>query len=76
LTDYVNVLVAQTQLLHAQQNLATVEAEQLSAHASLIEALGGGIDDPSNGPKNETLMPAKHIGPLSKLQKLNQPRAE
>jgi NodT family efflux transporter outer membrane factor (OMF) lipoprotein len=76
LTDYVNVLVAQTQLLHAQQNLATVEAEQLSAHASLTEALGGGLDDPSNGPKDETLTPAKHIGPLGKLQKRNQPKAE
>ncbi|TKC80334.1 efflux transporter outer membrane subunit [Trinickia terrae] len=50
LTDYVNVIVAQTQWLNAQQGVARIQAEQLVAHASLMAALGGGLDDPANGP--------------------------
>jgi NodT family efflux transporter outer membrane factor (OMF) lipoprotein len=65
LTDYVNVLVAQTQLLQAKQELARIQADQLEAHASLTEALGGGLDDPANGPKDSALAPSKHISPLS-----------
>ena len=67
LTDYVSVLVAQTELLKAKQELANVQAEQLQAHASLTEALGGGLDDPANGPKDSALAPSKHISPLSEL---------
>ncbi|SDQ70421.1 efflux transporter, outer membrane factor (OMF) lipoprotein, NodT family [Paraburkholderia fungorum] len=58
LTDYLNVLVAQNQLLRAQEGVAKIQAERLGAHASLVTALGGGLDDPANGPKdNETLPP-------------------
>jgi NodT family efflux transporter outer membrane factor (OMF) lipoprotein len=71
LTDYVNVLVAQTQLLHAKQQLAKVQAEQLVVHASLVTALGGGLDDPSNGPADPTLSPSQHVGPVQQLQSLH-----
>jgi NodT family efflux transporter outer membrane factor (OMF) lipoprotein len=56
LTDYLNVLTAQNQLLRAQEGVAKVHAERLGAHASLVTALGGGLDEPANGPAaNETL---------------------
>ncbi|RAS19505.1 efflux transporter outer membrane subunit [Paraburkholderia bryophila] len=56
LTDYLNVLVAQNQLLRAQEGVAKIQAERLGAHASLVTALGGGLDEPANGPQaNETL---------------------
>ena len=56
LTDYLNVLIAQNQLLHAQEGVAKIQAERLGAHASLVTALGGGLDEPANGPQaNETL---------------------
>lgn len=67
LTDYLNVLIAQTQLLRAQDGEARVRAERLSSYASLQAALGGGLDDPSNGPEDGTLAPSKHIGPLRAL---------
>lgn len=50
LTDYVNVLVSQSQLLRAQENQTRIEAERLAAHASLMGALGGGLDTPDDGP--------------------------
>ncbi|MDR5738662.1 efflux transporter outer membrane subunit [Caballeronia sp. LZ016] len=65
LTDYVNVLLAQSQLLRAQDAQARVRAQRLGAYATLTAALGGGIDDPANGPKDATLAPARHIGPFS-----------
>lgn len=63
LTDYVNVLIAQTQLLQAQQGVAHVQAERLAAHATLIAALGGGAldacaDPSSNGPTEAEQLPA------------------
>nr|WP_284503073.1 efflux transporter outer membrane subunit [Caballeronia sp. GAWG1-1] len=64
LTDYVNVLIAQAQLLRAQDGEARVRAQRLAAYATLTSALGGGIDDPSNGPQETALAPAKHIGPF------------
>jgi NodT family efflux transporter outer membrane factor (OMF) lipoprotein len=67
LTDYLNVLIAQTQLLRAQDGEARVRAERLAAYASLQAALGGGLDDPSNGPDGGTLAPSKQIGPLRAL---------
>jgi NodT family efflux transporter outer membrane factor (OMF) lipoprotein len=45
LTDYVNVLVAQSQWLNAQDNAVRIHAQRLAAHASLVAALGGGLDD-------------------------------
>jgi NodT family efflux transporter outer membrane factor (OMF) lipoprotein len=50
LTDYVNVLIAQTQLLRAQQGVARIQAERLNAHATLVAALGGGMIDASSDP--------------------------
>jgi len=50
LTDYLNVLTAQTQLLHAQENVAHIRAARLTAHATLIAALGGGALDATSDP--------------------------
>nr|WP_302056304.1 efflux transporter outer membrane subunit [Pseudomonas sp. SBB6] len=43
LTDYLNVLNAQTQLFRQQQIQQQVQAARLSAHAELVTALGGGL---------------------------------
>ena len=63
LTDYVNVLIAQTQLLRAQEGVAHIQAERLTAHASLVAALGGGMIDASSdaaakGPSEAEQLPA------------------
>lgn len=58
LTDYLNVLVAQNQLLHAQEGVARIAAERLAAHATLVAALGGGLADPSDGPAAADTLPA------------------
>jgi len=58
LTDYLNVLVAQSQLLRAQEGVAKVQAERLGVHAALMTALGGGLDDPANGPQDSDTLPA------------------
>jgi NodT family efflux transporter outer membrane factor (OMF) lipoprotein len=68
LTDYLNVLVAQSQLLRAQDGEARVRAQRLASYATLTAALGGGIDDPSNGPHETALAPAQHIGPFAKAR--------
>jgi NodT family efflux transporter outer membrane factor (OMF) lipoprotein len=62
LTDYLNVLVAQNQLLRAQEGVAKVQAERLGAHASLMTALGGGLDEPGNGPGVAQTLPAHGKG--------------
>nr|WP_205192929.1 efflux transporter outer membrane subunit [Burkholderia sp. Ax-1724] len=62
LTDYLNVLVAQSQLLRAQEGVATIEAERLGAHASLMTALGGGLDEPADGPQDSETLPAHGKG--------------
>lgn len=43
LTDYVNVLNAQTLLFRQQQIQQQVQAARLTAHAELVTALGGGL---------------------------------
>ncbi|HTH62201.1 MAG TPA: efflux transporter outer membrane subunit [Paraburkholderia sp.] len=58
LTDYLNVLVAHNQLLRAQEGVARIEAERLTAHASLVAALGGGLSDPADGPSAAEQLPA------------------
>jgi len=57
LTDYLNVLSTQTELLQAQQGLASLRAARLDAWAQLMMALGGGVEStgdatrvPSGGP--------------------------
>jgi NodT family efflux transporter outer membrane factor (OMF) lipoprotein len=44
LTDYLNVLHAQTQWLRQQQIVQQLQAQRLSAWASLSAALGGGLE--------------------------------
>ncbi|WP_296259454.1 MULTISPECIES: efflux transporter outer membrane subunit [unclassified Pseudomonas] len=43
LTDYLNVLSAQTLLFHQQQVQQQVQATRLTVHAELVVALGGGL---------------------------------
>ncbi|WP_168787463.1 efflux transporter outer membrane subunit [Paraburkholderia aromaticivorans] len=62
LTDYLNVLIAQNQLLRAQEGVAKIQAERLGAHASLVTALGGGLDEPANGPHANETLPAHGKG--------------
>jgi NodT family efflux transporter outer membrane factor (OMF) lipoprotein len=76
LTDYLNVLVAQTQLLRAQDGEARVRAERLAVYATLSAALGGGIegskegsnDSSTSSPTDLQMHPAKHIGPFADRQ--------
>ncbi|MGF7000717.1 efflux transporter outer membrane subunit [Paraburkholderia sp. GAS32] len=62
LTDYLNVLVAQNQLLRAQEGVARIQAQRLSAHTSLMTALGGGLADPADGPKQDETLAAHGHG--------------
>lgn len=62
LTDYLNVLIAQNQLLRAREGVAKIQAERLGAHASLVTALGGGLDAPANGPQANETLPAHGKG--------------
>ncbi|WP_434699555.1 efflux transporter outer membrane subunit [Pseudomonas sp. D1-1] len=50
LTDYLNVLNAQSLLFKQQQVQQQVEAARLSAHADLVTALGGGLEAGSDMP--------------------------
>ncbi|SDS38195.1 efflux transporter outer membrane subunit [Pseudomonas trivialis] len=51
LTDYLNVLNAQTLLFRQQQIEQQVQAARLSAHAELVTALGGGLDAGQDAPQ-------------------------
>jgi NodT family efflux transporter outer membrane factor (OMF) lipoprotein len=62
LTDYLNVLIAQNQLLRAQEGVARIQAQRLGAHASLMTALGGGLANPADGPKPDETLPAHGRG--------------
>lgn len=53
LTDYLNVLNAQTLLFKQQQVQQQVQAARLSAHAELVTALGGGLGAGSDVPRAE-----------------------
>ena len=53
LTDYLNVLNAQTLLFKQQQVQQQVQAARLSAHAQLVTALGGGLGAGSDVPTAE-----------------------
>jgi outer membrane protein TolC len=58
LTDYLNVLNAQTLLFKQQQVQQQVQAARLSAHAELVTALGGGLGAGNDVPTAEqTLAP-------------------
>jgi len=67
LTDYLNVLVAQNQLLHAQEGVARIQAERLSVHASLMTALGGGLAEPGDSPKAAETLP-QHAGAGTRVE--------
>ena len=62
LTDYLNVLIAQTQMLRAQEGVARIQAQRLTAHASLVTALGGGLAAPADGPQANETLPAHGRG--------------
>jgi NodT family efflux transporter outer membrane factor (OMF) lipoprotein len=62
LTDYVSVLIAQTQQLRAQEGVAQVQAARLSARATLVTALGGGLADPAANPAEADMLPARGRG--------------
>ncbi|MDE1183796.1 efflux transporter outer membrane subunit [Paraburkholderia sp.] len=66
LTDYLNVLIAQTQLLRSQEGVAKIQAERLGARASLVTALGGGLAGPADGPKADETLPAHGKGKAAK----------
>lgn len=53
LTDYLNVLNAQTLLFHQQQVQQHVQAERLTVHAELVVALGGGLMAGNDSPTPE-----------------------
>ncbi|HEX8595524.1 MAG TPA: efflux transporter outer membrane subunit [Pseudomonas sp.] len=53
LTDYLNVLNAQTLLFHQQEIQQQVQAARLSAHAQLVVALGGGLSAGDDSPAEE-----------------------
>lgn len=53
LTDYLNVLNAQTLLFRQQQIQQQVQAARLSAHADFVVALGGGLEAGSDAPDEE-----------------------
>lgn len=50
LSDYVDVIVSETQWLGARQRVAQIHAARLAAYASLMGALGGGLAAPADGP--------------------------
>lgn len=59
LTDYLNVLNAQTQLFRQQQVEQQVQAARLSAHAELVTALGGGLGAGDDVPQDGKTLPSK-----------------
>jgi NodT family efflux transporter outer membrane factor (OMF) lipoprotein len=63
LTDYTNVLIAQNQLLRAEDGAARIAAEQLASHAALMAALGGGLEtgnDAAAAPEAAASSPSVH----------------
>ncbi|KAB0567189.1 RND transporter [Pseudomonas palleroniana] len=59
LTDYLNVLNAQTLLFRQQQIEQQVQAARLSAHAELVTALGGGLGAGNDVPQPAKTLPSK-----------------
>lgn len=59
LTDYLNVLNAQTLLFRQQQVEQQVQAARLSAHAELVTALGGGLGAGNDVPQAAKTLPGK-----------------
>jgi NodT family efflux transporter outer membrane factor (OMF) lipoprotein len=59
LTDYLNVLNAQTLLFKQQQIQQQVQAARLSAHAELVTALGGGLGAGQDVPEESKTVASK-----------------
>jgi NodT family efflux transporter outer membrane factor (OMF) lipoprotein len=59
LTDYLNVLNAQTLLFHQQQVQQQVQAARLTAHAELVVALGGGLMAGNDSPAQDRTVAPK-----------------
>jgi outer membrane protein TolC len=59
LTDYLNVLNAQTLLFRQQQVQQQVEAARLTAYAGLVVALGGGLSAGDDVPDLDRTQPPK-----------------
>jgi NodT family efflux transporter outer membrane factor (OMF) lipoprotein len=59
LTDYLNVLNAQTLLFKQQQVQQQVQAARLSAHAELVTALGGGLGAGQDAPEEGKTVASK-----------------
>ncbi|MCO7555745.1 efflux transporter outer membrane subunit [Metapseudomonas otitidis] len=59
LTDYLNVLNAQTRLFQQQEVAQQVHAGRLAAHAGLVIALGGGLGEPDQAPDDARLLPER-----------------
>ncbi|MEQ7918048.1 efflux transporter outer membrane subunit [Xanthomonas sp. WHRI 1810A] len=59
LTDYLNVLNAQTLLFHQQQVQQQVQAARLTVHAELVVALGGGLMAGNDSPAPDTTVAPK-----------------
>jgi NodT family efflux transporter outer membrane factor (OMF) lipoprotein len=59
LTDYLNVLNAQTLLFHQQQVQQQVQAARLTVHAELVVALGGGLMAGNDSPAQDRTVAPK-----------------
>lgn len=65
LTDYVNVLNAQTLLFHQEQIQQQVQAARLTVHAELVVALGGGLMAGNDAPAPDKIAAPKTPASLS-----------
>lgn len=59
LTDYLNVLNAQSLLFQQQQIEQQIQAARLSTHAELVTALGGGLGAGNDSPAQSKTLPSK-----------------
>lgn len=74
LTDYLNVLNAQTLLFRQQQTQQQVQAARLTAHAELVTALGGGLGAGRDVPDEERQGAPKTPTTLAIFDKPGLPR--
>ncbi|MDH0729068.1 efflux transporter outer membrane subunit [Pseudomonas sichuanensis] len=70
LTDYLNVLNAQTLLFRQQQVQQQVQAARLIAHAELVTALGGGLEAGKDVPDEQRQAAPKPPAALTLVDKL------
>jgi NodT family efflux transporter outer membrane factor (OMF) lipoprotein len=69
LTDYLNVLNAQTLLFHQQQVQQQVQAARLTVHAELVVALGGGLMAGNDAPPQDRTVAPKTPKTLAVFEK-------